>query len=157
MNTNLSRTRLAAIMLVIIMFLSVGILLPTTFNQTQSAEALAIESASDSMTLQIPYGLYYYLNTSESMVIENISEKLVADNNANPDKITITSCTSTQVSMVDVPNISQSELARKVGVARSTIARMERNLHSMSLGTFTKLLEAMNYKLEIAKKEDINE
>ena len=54
-------------------------------------------------------------------------------------------------------NISQSELARKVGVARSTIARMERNLHSMSLRTFTKLLEAMNYKLEIVKKEDINE
>ena len=54
-------------------------------------------------------------------------------------------------------NISQSELAKRVGIARSTIARMERNLHSMSLGTFTKLLEAMNYKLEIVKKEDINE
>ena len=54
-------------------------------------------------------------------------------------------------------NISQSELAKRVGIARSTIARMEKNLHSMSLGTFTKLLEAMNYKLEIVKKEDINE
>ena len=54
-------------------------------------------------------------------------------------------------------NISQSELARRVGIARSTIARMERNLHSISLGTFTKLLEAMDYKLEIVKKEDINE
>ena len=54
-------------------------------------------------------------------------------------------------------NINQSELARRVGVARSTIARMERNLHSISLGTFTKLLEAMNYKLEIVDKEDINE
>ena len=50
-------------------------------------------------------------------------------------------------------NISQSELARRVDIARSTIARMERNLHSISLGTFTKLLEAMNYKLEIVKKE----
>lgn len=50
-------------------------------------------------------------------------------------------------------NISQSELARRVGIARSTIARMERNLHSISLGTFVKLLEAMNYKLEIVKKE----
>ena len=49
-------------------------------------------------------------------------------------------------------NISQSELARRVGIARSTIARMERNLHSISLGTFVKLLEAMNYKLEIVKK-----
>ena len=54
-------------------------------------------------------------------------------------------------------NISQSELARRVGIARSTIARMEKNLHSISLGTFTKLLEAMNYKLQIVKKEDINE
>ena len=54
-------------------------------------------------------------------------------------------------------NINQSELARRVGVARSTIARMERNLHSISLGTFTKLLEAMNYKLEIVDNEDINE
>lgn len=51
-------------------------------------------------------------------------------------------------------NISQSELARRVGIARSTIARMERNLHSISLATFTKLLEAMNYKLEIVKKEE---
>ena len=54
-------------------------------------------------------------------------------------------------------NISQSELAKRVGVARSTIARMERNLHSISLGTFVKLLEAMNYKLEIVGKEDSNE
>ena len=54
-------------------------------------------------------------------------------------------------------NISQSELARRVGIARSTIARMERNLHSISLGTFIKLLEVINYKLEITKKENKNE
>lgn len=54
-------------------------------------------------------------------------------------------------------NISQSELARRIGIARSTIARMERNLHSISLGTFTKLLEVMNYKLEIVEKEKTNE
>ena len=54
-------------------------------------------------------------------------------------------------------NISQSQLATKVGIARSTIARMERNLHSISLGTFTKLLEVMNYKLEIVEKEKTNE
>ena len=53
--------------------------------------------------------------------------------------------------------ISQTELARRVGIARSTIARMERNLHSISLGTFVKLLEAMNYKLEIIKMEEKNE
>lgn len=54
-------------------------------------------------------------------------------------------------------NISQSELAKRVGIARSTIARMERNLHSISLGTFIKLLGAMDYKLEIVKKEEKNE
>lgn len=51
-------------------------------------------------------------------------------------------------------NISQTELAKRVGIARSTIARMERNLHSISLGTFIKLLGAINYKLEIVKKEE---
>ena len=51
-------------------------------------------------------------------------------------------------------NISQSELAKRIGIARSTIARMERNLHSISLGTFIKLLEAMDYKLEIIRKEE---
>ena len=50
-------------------------------------------------------------------------------------------------------NISQSELAKRVGIARSTIARMERNLHSISLSTFTKILDALGYKLEISKKE----
>ena len=50
-------------------------------------------------------------------------------------------------------NISQSELAKRVGIARSTIARMERNLHSISLSTFTKLLDALGYELEILKKE----
>ena len=51
-------------------------------------------------------------------------------------------------------NISQLELARRVSIARSTIARMERNLHSVSLGTFTKLLDVLGYKLEIVKKEE---
>ena len=54
-------------------------------------------------------------------------------------------------------NISQSELARRVSITRSTVARMEKNLHSISLGTFVKLLEAMNYKLEIVEKEEIDE
>ena len=51
-------------------------------------------------------------------------------------------------------NISQSELSRRVGITRSTIARMERNLHSISLGNFIKLLDALGYKLEIVKKEE---
>ena len=51
-------------------------------------------------------------------------------------------------------NISQSELARRVGIARSTIGRMEKNMHSMSIGNFVKLLDALGYKLEILKKEE---
>lgn len=51
-------------------------------------------------------------------------------------------------------NISQSELARRVDIARSTIARMEKNMHSMSIGNFVKLLDALGYKLEILKKEE---
>ena len=54
-------------------------------------------------------------------------------------------------------NISQSELARRVGIAKSTIVRMEKNLNSISSGNFIKLLEVMNYKLEIVKKEETHE
>ena len=53
--------------------------------------------------------------------------------------------------------MSQRELASKIGIAQSTIARMEKNMHSMSIGNFTKLLSALGYKLEIVEKEDINE
>ena len=51
-------------------------------------------------------------------------------------------------------NITQKELSEKVGVAQSTIARMENNMHSASLGLFTKILSEMGYKLEIVKKEN---
>ena len=54
-------------------------------------------------------------------------------------------------------NVSQRELADKIGIAQSTIARMEKNMHSMSIGNFTKLLSALGYKLEIRKKEENNE
>ena len=54
-------------------------------------------------------------------------------------------------------NISQRDLAKKIGIAQSTIARMEKNMHSMSIGNFTKLLDVLGYKLEIIKKEDNNE
>ena len=50
--------------------------------------------------------------------------------------------------------ISQRELASKIGIAQSTIARMEKNMHSMSISNFTKLLDALGYKLEIVKKEE---
>ena len=54
-------------------------------------------------------------------------------------------------------NISQRELASKIGIAQSTIARMEKNMHSMSIGNFIKLLSALGYKLEIIEKEEENE
>ena len=53
--------------------------------------------------------------------------------------------------------ISQRELAKKIGIAQSTIARMEKNMHSMSISNFTKLLGALGYKLEIVEKEEANE
>ena len=51
-------------------------------------------------------------------------------------------------------NISQRELASRIGIAQSTIARMEKNMHSMSIGNFVKVLDALGYKLEILKKEE---
>ena len=50
--------------------------------------------------------------------------------------------------------LSQRELAKKIGIAQSTIARMEKNMHSMSISNFTKLLSALGYKLDIIKKEE---
>ena len=50
--------------------------------------------------------------------------------------------------------MSQRDLAKKIGIAQSTIARMEKNMHSMSISNFTKLLDALGYKLEIIKKEE---
>ena len=50
--------------------------------------------------------------------------------------------------------LSQRELSRRIGIAQSTIARMEKNMHSMSIGNFTKLLDALGNKLEILKKEE---
>lgn len=50
-------------------------------------------------------------------------------------------------------NLSQRELANRIGIAQSTIARMEKNMHSMSIGNFVKVLSALGYKLEIVKEE----
>lgn len=49
-------------------------------------------------------------------------------------------------------NISQRELASRIGIAQSTIARMEKNMHSISIGNFVKVLDALGYKLEIKAK-----
>ena len=53
--------------------------------------------------------------------------------------------------------MSQKDLAQKIGIAQSTIARMEKNMHSMSIGNFTKLLSVLGYELKISKKEKKNE
>lgn len=53
-------------------------------------------------------------------------------------------------------NMSQRELAKKIGVAQSTIARMEKNLHSISLGTFVKILSALDSELKIVRKKGDN-
>ena len=53
--------------------------------------------------------------------------------------------------------MSQRDLAKKIGIAQSTIARMEKNMHSMSISNFTKLLSALGYKLEIIEKEKADE
>ncbi len=51
-------------------------------------------------------------------------------------------------------NISQRELAKRIGIAQSTVARMEKNMHSMSLGNFIKILSVLGYKLDIIEKGD---
>ena len=81
----------------------------------------------------------------EVMTMKNMNIEMISDEEFN--------LICKFIKLRNKSNISQSELAKRVGIARSTIARMERNLHSISLGTFVKLLEAMNYKLEIVKKE----
>ena len=54
-------------------------------------------------------------------------------------------------------HLSQRELANRIGIAQSTIARLEKNMHSMSVGNFCKLLSVLGYELDIVKKEGKNE
>ncbi len=48
--------------------------------------------------------------------------------------------------------ITQSELARLTGISQPNIARFEKNIHSASLSTTIKILNALGYKFEISKK-----
>ncbi len=51
-------------------------------------------------------------------------------------------------------NMSQRDIAKKVGAAQSTIARMEKNLHYISLRIFVKILSALDCELKITKKKN---
>lgn len=52
--------------------------------------------------------------------------------------------------------VSQRELANRTGLAQSTIARLEKNLHSASLGTFIKILSVLDCKLTIKNNQEEN-
>lgn len=52
--------------------------------------------------------------------------------------------------------VSQRELANRTGLAQSTIARLEKNLHSASLGTFIKILSVLDCKLTIKNNQEKN-
>ena len=82
-------------------------------------------------------------------MMKNISKDVI--NNEEFDLI----CTYLKIRYES--NLSQRELANRIGIAQSTIARMEKNMHSMSVGNFCKLLSALGYELDIIKKEGENE
>jgi len=52
--------------------------------------------------------------------------------------------------------ISQRKVSELTGLAQSTIARLEKNLHSASLGNFIKILDTLNCHLEIKKNTKKN-
>lgn len=47
--------------------------------------------------------------------------------------------------------VSQRNMSDATGLAQSTVARLEKNLHSASLGNFIKILDVLGYHLEIKK------
>ncbi len=49
--------------------------------------------------------------------------------------------------------ITQSELSKITGISQPNIARFEKNIHSASLSTIIKILNALGYKLKIEKAE----
>ncbi len=48
--------------------------------------------------------------------------------------------------------ISQTELEKLTGISQTNIARFEKNIHSSSLSTVLRVLNALGYKLTITKK-----
>lgn len=52
-------------------------------------------------------------------------------------------------------NISQSELAKMVGIKQQAISRLEKNEHSPSLKLFYSVVNALGYELQIVKKQNV--
>ena len=48
---------------------------------------------------------------------------------------------------------TQSEIAKITGISQPNITRFEKNIHSASLSTTIKILNALGYKLTIEKKQ----
>ena len=48
-------------------------------------------------------------------------------------------------------NLTQKDLAKLTGISQPNITRFEKNLHSASLTTTIKILNALGYKLKIEK------
>ncbi len=48
--------------------------------------------------------------------------------------------------------MTQNNLAKLTGISQPNIARFEKNIHSASLSTTIKILDALGYKLTIEKK-----
>ena len=48
--------------------------------------------------------------------------------------------------------MTQSELAKITGISQPNITRFEKNIHSASLSTIIKILDALGYNLKIEKK-----
>jgi len=78
--------------------------------------------------------------------MKNIKKKIITDNEFD--------LICEYVKLRNNSNMSQRDIARKVGVAQSTIARMEKKLHSISLGIFVKMLSVLDSELKITKKKN---
>ncbi len=78
--------------------------------------------------------------------MKNIKKEIITDNEFD--------LICEYVKLRNNSNMSQRDIARKVGVAQSTIARMEKKLHSISLGIFVKMLSVLDSELKITKKKN---
>ncbi len=48
-------------------------------------------------------------------------------------------------------NVSQKELGDKAGISQPNIARFEKNIHTATLATTLKILNALGYTLDVVK------